>query len=77
MPSSRSATHQAGHGSNRNAASTAKTGTSSALELRSPDGRWLAYTSDEAGLNELYVRPFPGPEEIAAFEWRCSLSGLV
>jgi Tol biopolymer transport system component/predicted Ser/Thr protein kinase len=27
----------------------------------SPDGRWLAYTSDEAGLNELYVRPFPGP----------------
>ena len=29
MPSSRSATHRAGHGSNRNAASTAKTGTSS------------------------------------------------
>jgi PhoU domain len=35
MPSSRSATHRAGHGSNRSAASTAKTGTSSVLEPRS------------------------------------------
>ena len=25
----------------------------------SPDGRWLAYTSDESGANEVYVRPFP------------------
>ena len=27
----------------------------------SPDGRWLAYTSDESGQTEVYVRPFPGP----------------
>jgi Tol biopolymer transport system component len=27
----------------------------------SPDGRWFAYTSDESGGNEVYVRPFPGP----------------
>jgi Tol biopolymer transport system component len=27
----------------------------------SPDGRWLAYASNESGRNELYVRPFPGP----------------
>ena len=27
----------------------------------SPDDRWLAYLSDESGLNEVYVRPFPGP----------------
>jgi Tol biopolymer transport system component len=27
----------------------------------SPDGRWLAYISDESGGNEVYVRPFPGP----------------
>ena len=27
----------------------------------SPDGRWLAYTSDESGETEVYVRPFPGP----------------
>uniref|UniRef100_A0A832I3P8 Dipeptidylpeptidase IV N-terminal domain-containing protein n=1 Tax=Eiseniibacteriota bacterium TaxID=2212470 RepID=A0A832I3P8_UNCEI len=27
----------------------------------SPDGRWLVYYSDEGGVYELYVRPFPGP----------------
>jgi serine/threonine-protein kinase len=27
----------------------------------SPDGRWIAYVSDETGRNEVYVRPFPGP----------------
>ncbi len=27
----------------------------------SPDGRWLAYTSDESGRYEVYVRPYPGP----------------
>jgi len=26
----------------------------------SPDGRWLAYTSDESGRNEVYAQPFPG-----------------
>jgi serine/threonine-protein kinase len=25
----------------------------------SPDGRWIAYTSDESGRNEVYVRQFP------------------
>src|ERR671918_700482 len=27
----------------------------------SPDGRWVAYVSDESGRSEVYVRPFPGP----------------
>jgi serine/threonine-protein kinase len=27
----------------------------------SPDGRWLAYDSDETGQSEVYVQPFPGP----------------
>jgi len=27
----------------------------------SPDGKWLAYSSDESGQYEVYVRPFPGP----------------
>jgi serine/threonine-protein kinase len=27
----------------------------------SPDGRWLAYRSNESGTFEVYVRPFPGP----------------
>jgi Tol biopolymer transport system component/tRNA A-37 threonylcarbamoyl transferase component Bud32 len=28
----------------------------------SPDGRWLAYVSDESGTNEVYVRPFPNTD---------------
>jgi serine/threonine-protein kinase len=27
----------------------------------SPDGRWLAYSSDESGRQEVYLQPFPGP----------------
>lgn len=27
----------------------------------SPDGRWLAYTSNESGRAEAYVQPYPGP----------------
>jgi serine/threonine-protein kinase len=27
----------------------------------SPDGKWLAYTSNESGHAEVYVTPFPGP----------------
>jgi Tol biopolymer transport system component len=29
----------------------------------SPDGRWLAYYSNESGQAEVYVQPFPGPGE--------------
>jgi Tol biopolymer transport system component len=38
----------------------------------SPDGRWLAYSSDESGASEVYVRPFP---EVASARWQASLSG--
>jgi Tol biopolymer transport system component len=27
----------------------------------SPDGKWIAYASNESGRYEIYVRPFPGP----------------
>ena len=27
----------------------------------SPDGRWIAYSSNESGRTEIYVAPFPGP----------------
>ena len=37
----------------------------------SPDGRWLAYGSDESGLDEVYVRPFPSP----GAKWQLSRQG--
>jgi Tol biopolymer transport system component len=33
----------------------------SRLGKLSKDGKWLAYTSNETGRMEVYVRPFPGP----------------
>ena len=30
----------------------------------SPDGQWVAYVSDQAGENRVYVRPFPGGEGV-------------
>ena len=27
----------------------------------SPDGRWLAYSSNQSGQSDVWVRPFPGP----------------
>ena len=38
----------------------------------SPDGRWLAYQSDESGEAEIYVRPFPN---ISSGKWTVSLGG--
>jgi serine/threonine-protein kinase len=38
----------------------------------SPDGRWLAYASDESGKFEIYVRPFP---ETATAKWQVSTGG--
>jgi dipeptidyl aminopeptidase/acylaminoacyl peptidase len=37
----------------------------------SPDGRWLAYMSNESGRFEVYVRPFPGP----GGKWQVSTEG--
>jgi serine/threonine-protein kinase len=36
-----------------------KTPAAEALPYFSPDGRWLAYQSNESGRMEVYVRPFP------------------
>jgi len=38
----------------------------------SPNGKWLAYTSDESGVNEVYVRPFPATETA---RWQVSNGG--
>jgi Tol biopolymer transport system component len=37
----------------------------------SPDGRWLAYVSNESGDFDVYVRPFPGP----GGKWQVSTGG--
>lgn len=37
----------------------------------SPDGRWLAYASNESGRFEIYVRPFPEP----GGKWQVSTAG--
>jgi eukaryotic-like serine/threonine-protein kinase len=38
----------------------------------SPDGRWLAYESNESGRLEIFVRPFP---DINAGRWQISTTG--
>jgi Tol biopolymer transport system component len=38
----------------------------------SPDNKWLAYTSNENGQNELYVMPFPG----GGSKWQVSSGGV-
>ncbi|MGQ0734394.1 MAG: protein kinase domain-containing protein [Acidobacteriota bacterium] len=37
----------------------------------SPDGRWIAYTSDETGRLEVYLQAFPGP----GGKWQVSING--
>ena len=37
----------------------------------SPDGRWMAYVSNESGQFHVYVRPFPGPDR----KWQVSTQG--
>ncbi len=39
----------------------------------SPDGRWIAYSSDESGSFEVYVRPFP--ETAGGGKWQVSSGG--
>jgi Tol biopolymer transport system component len=38
----------------------------------SPDGRWLAYESDETGQREIYVRPYPN---VDSGKWQVSTNG--
>ncbi len=40
----------------------------------SPDGRWLAYSSDENGSYQVYVRPFP---DVDSGRWQISTAGGI
>ena len=37
----------------------------SRIARNSPDGRWIAYTSDASGRNEVYVQSYPTPDRRA------------
>jgi eukaryotic-like serine/threonine-protein kinase len=40
----------------------------------SPDGRWIAYTSNESGRTEIYVVPFPNT---GGSKWQASYTGVM
>jgi Tol biopolymer transport system component len=39
----------------------------------SPDGKWIAYSSDESGRPEAYIQAFPEPTE----RWQVSTNGAI
>ena len=48
----------------------------------SPDGRWVAYQSNESGRMEIYVRPFVPPDAagtatVAGGQWQVSTAGGI
>ena len=43
----------------------------------SPDGRWIAYNSNETGSSEIYVQPFPGAPSGPGGKWQISTRGGV
>jgi Tol biopolymer transport system component len=41
----------------------------------SPDGKWLAYNSNETGVSQIYVRAFPPPASGSREKWQISQNG--
>ena len=46
-----------------------------AQAIISPDGKWVAYTSDESGRSELFIRPFDRAGAGQSARWRVSRDG--
>jgi Tol biopolymer transport system component len=61
----------AGSGQGRKAQLFTRTRFDEAEPRFSPDGRWLAYISNESGRFEIYVQPYPGP----GGKWQISTDG--
>jgi Tol biopolymer transport system component/predicted Ser/Thr protein kinase len=61
----------AGSGQSRKAQLFTRTRFDEAEPRFSPDGRWLAYISNESGRFEIYVQPYPGP----GGKWQISTDG--
>jgi eukaryotic-like serine/threonine-protein kinase len=57
--------------SDRKALPFIRTPSNETLPRFSPDGRWLAYMSDESGRYEIYVQSYPGP----GGKWQISTEG--
>jgi Tol biopolymer transport system component len=41
----------------------------------SPDGKWIAYQSNESGRFEVYIQPFAGPDATSRGKWQISTDG--
>jgi len=63
---------QQSHGASKTGTALVKTNFNETNGEISPDGRWLAYQSDESGREEVYVRPFP---DVNSGRWQISTSG--
>jgi len=61
----------AGSGQSRKAQSFLSTPFTETAPRFSPDGRWLAYASNESGRFDIYVQPYPGP----GGKWQISTEG--
>jgi Tol biopolymer transport system component len=64
-------THSAGSGQVRKAEPFLRTPFNEGAARFSPDGRWVAYVSDESGTFEVYVQPYPG----LGGKWQISTGG--
>jgi dipeptidyl aminopeptidase/acylaminoacyl peptidase len=53
-----------------------KTAANETFARFSPDGKWMAYQSDESGKDQVYVQPFP-PGAGASGKWQISVDGGV
>jgi eukaryotic-like serine/threonine-protein kinase len=54
------------------ARSVVATGSNATGATLSPDSRWLAYVSNEQGVNEVFIRPFP---DVHGGKWQVSSGG--
>ncbi len=61
----------AGSGQVRKAQLFLRTPFNESVPRFSPDGRWVAYISNESSRNEIYVQPYPGP----GGKWQISTDG--
>ena len=52
-----------------------KSGFNDVYPVFSPDGRWVAYRSDESGRQQVYVRAFPPPSSGQGGKWQISDKG--